>query len=31
VRWQVGYELLAAWIVTIPVNALRAALLLIPL
>lgn len=31
VRWQVGYEMLIAWVLTIPVSALLAALLYFPL
>ncbi len=31
VRWQIGYELMAAWFITIPVNALVAALMFLPL
>ena len=31
VRWQVGYEMLIAWVLTIPVSGLLAALFYFPL
>jgi phosphate/sulfate permease len=31
VRWQVGYKLLAAWFITVPIHALDAILMLMPL